>query len=246
MARCPVHKDRTPSLSIRGKDGKVRLHCFVGCDSRDILSALGLTFHDLGYASDTLWKQRIRPAAVRPFGPRKRLGTIEAIYPYTDARGELIAEKIRYERKVFLWRRPQAGGGWLWKVDRTALPIYRLHQVIRASRVCIVEGEKDADNLAKLLKPGWAVTTAPNGAKSWRPEFRDYFAGKKIFIIPDFDGAGRVYAESVAKQLAGIASVRIVSVAPLKDVSDYLTERSLGELSGLFRHAKLWPTSVTL
>jgi putative DNA primase/helicase len=41
MARCPVHEDRSPSLSITtGKDGKVLVRCHAGCDQRDLIAAL--------------------------------------------------------------------------------------------------------------------------------------------------------------------------------------------------------------
>jgi putative DNA primase/helicase len=41
MARCPVHEDRSPSLSISaGKDGKVLVRCHAGCDQRDVIAAL--------------------------------------------------------------------------------------------------------------------------------------------------------------------------------------------------------------
>jgi putative DNA primase/helicase len=41
MARCPVHEDRSPSLSISaGNDGKVLVRCHAGCDQRDLIAAL--------------------------------------------------------------------------------------------------------------------------------------------------------------------------------------------------------------
>jgi putative DNA primase/helicase len=41
MARCPVHDDRAPSLSISsGKDGKVLVRCHAGCDQRDVIATL--------------------------------------------------------------------------------------------------------------------------------------------------------------------------------------------------------------
>jgi putative DNA primase/helicase len=41
MARCPVHEDRSPSLSISAsKDGKVLVRCHAGCDQRDLIVAL--------------------------------------------------------------------------------------------------------------------------------------------------------------------------------------------------------------
>ena len=48
LARCPAHDDRSPSLSIKdGGDGRVLLHCFAGCETEDVLSAVGLTFSDV-------------------------------------------------------------------------------------------------------------------------------------------------------------------------------------------------------
>src|SRR5713101_6378292 len=47
-AQCPAHRDRHNSLAIGvGKDGKVLLHCFTGCELRDILSHLKLKSRDL-------------------------------------------------------------------------------------------------------------------------------------------------------------------------------------------------------
>lgn len=40
MCRCPAHDDSSPSLSVRVGDRSVLLHCFGGCDTRDVLRAL--------------------------------------------------------------------------------------------------------------------------------------------------------------------------------------------------------------
>lgn len=47
MACCPAHEDRTPSLSVRDADGRILLRCFGGCETGDVLAALGLSFSDL-------------------------------------------------------------------------------------------------------------------------------------------------------------------------------------------------------
>ena len=48
IARCPAHEDRTSSLSVRATDdGRVLVHCFAGCDTRDVLHALNLEMKDL-------------------------------------------------------------------------------------------------------------------------------------------------------------------------------------------------------
>jgi hypothetical protein len=45
MAACPAHEDRDPSLSISElNDGKVLLRCFAGCETDDVLAAVGWTF----------------------------------------------------------------------------------------------------------------------------------------------------------------------------------------------------------
>src|SRR5580704_16980239 len=41
MACCPVHEDRTPSLSLNDTaDGKVLVHCQAGCGQHDVIAAL--------------------------------------------------------------------------------------------------------------------------------------------------------------------------------------------------------------
>lgn len=64
-ALCPAHQDKKPSLSIRETpDGRVLVHCWTGCDVRDILASVGLTFSDLFPASAV--DHRIGPER-RPF-----------------------------------------------------------------------------------------------------------------------------------------------------------------------------------
>jgi len=48
LARCPAHKDKSPSLSIRNMaDGRVLIHCFAGCDVYSVLSELNMDMSDL-------------------------------------------------------------------------------------------------------------------------------------------------------------------------------------------------------
>jgi hypothetical protein len=48
IALCPGHDDRSPSLSVREcEDGRVLLHCFAGCDTGNVLAAIGMTFADV-------------------------------------------------------------------------------------------------------------------------------------------------------------------------------------------------------
>lgn len=47
MAQCPCHEDRTPSLSLRQSRGRALVYCHAGCQTPDVLYALGLHTSDL-------------------------------------------------------------------------------------------------------------------------------------------------------------------------------------------------------
>ena len=46
-ALCPAHDDSTPSLAIKDDDGRLLLHCFGGCETSEVLGAIGLDFSDI-------------------------------------------------------------------------------------------------------------------------------------------------------------------------------------------------------
>ena len=46
-AICPAHDDRSPSLAIKDDGGRLLLHCFGGCETSDVLGAIGLDFADI-------------------------------------------------------------------------------------------------------------------------------------------------------------------------------------------------------
>lgn len=48
IAKCSAHDDGRPSLGIRElDDGRVLVHCWAGCATADVLSAVGLDFDAL-------------------------------------------------------------------------------------------------------------------------------------------------------------------------------------------------------
>ena len=49
MACCPAHQDKSPSLAINEADDRILVHCFAGCETSDVIAALGLTVSDLFY-----------------------------------------------------------------------------------------------------------------------------------------------------------------------------------------------------
>lgn len=219
VARCPAHEDKAPSLRIDEADGKTLLRCHAGCDTRDVLSALGLQMTDLFDPDVNAPPERIE----------------DAVYDYRAADGQLLYQVVRYRPKSFTQRRPLPDGRWAYDLEGVDRVLYRLPEVVEADNVVIVEGEKDADRLASI---GLVATTSASGATKWRPEFGQLFAGKSVTIIPDNDEPGHKHADMVRVSLEGVArKVRILElpVAPKGDVSDYLDAHSPDDLRALLR-----------
>jgi 5S rRNA maturation endonuclease (ribonuclease M5) len=144
---------------------------------------------------------------------------IIATYSYTDEAGKLLFQCVRQEPKDFRQRRPDGKGGWIWNMDGVTRVLYRLPEVLKAQTVCVAEGEKDCDKLAKL---GFVATTNPLGAKKWRDEYSEVLRGKDVVIFGDNDKDGREHVKRVKKSLQGKAK----SITPIKfpghDITDYI------------------------
>ena len=63
LCQCPAHNDHSPSLSIRQGDRGFLVHCYAGCDRRDVLRELGRVVPAKHYASPS-WTDRSRTANV--------------------------------------------------------------------------------------------------------------------------------------------------------------------------------------
>src|ERR1700674_2728127 len=100
VAQCPTHPDRKASLSIEEKNGRILLHCFAGCTLQAICVAAGIEMRELfAQNGDT--------------GHKARKLTVVATYDYSDERGEVLFQVLRFEPKEFRQRRPH-GNGWAW------------------------------------------------------------------------------------------------------------------------------------
>ena len=70
-ACCPAHGDGNPSLSIKMcKDGRILVHCFAGCEVREILDCLGMSMTDL--MPDAPGDGRATPLGAEPRRREKR------------------------------------------------------------------------------------------------------------------------------------------------------------------------------
>ena len=231
--KCPAHDDRRASLSVNVGDKGIIFKCHAGCTKEAVLQAMGLTVRDLmseelrrrtGEGKRTRAKAEpvARPQAgtdpaEKPISRPAEKKTIDKIYTYTDEDGKTLFEVVRYVPKDFRQRVPDPGarGGYRWSIKGVRPVIYRLPEIIKAIRegkpIYLVEGEKDADNMALL---GYAATTSPMGAGKWRPEHSEQLRGADVAIIPDNDAPGREHVEKASQSLMGVAkSVRILNIA---------------------------------
>jgi len=212
---CPAHPDGTkhnnPSLSLHPRIG---LNCFAGCDFTVIVTAL-----------------RLRgPAPVKgiakPTGKRELVAT----YTFSDAMGEPIAEKRRYQFpdgaktfEIFLPGSPNPG---LQGMKNNEIPIYNLPSILNSPNesVYIVEGEKMAD---ACIEQGLLATTIIQGAGATNfGEALSPLAGRDVILWPDNDPPGIDHMRRMEVALKGIvASVSYVNLPfslPAKgDAVDY-------------------------
>ena len=237
---CPAHEDRHASLSVgRGKDGRALLHCHAGCALADVLAAIGLKETDL-FPLD--WE--VDPPESQATANAERPGRIVETYDYHDTAGRLLSQSVRYEPKRFRQRRPDGNGGWIWNLKDTRRVLYRLPDLVSSDSnpVFIVEGEKDADRLAK---GGLTATTNPGGAGKWRSDYNEALKGRDVVILPDNDEAGKKHAEKVAKALRLVAaSIKIVQLPDLPDkgdISDWLdADHTVEDLQRLISETQPW------
>lgn len=231
MVRCPAHDDRKASLSVdRADDGGVLIKCFANCRANEIVAALGLELKDL-FANEqekqpapthtkTTTRVRTRIASNGHVSTKRR--QIEKAYSYTDPLGRELYQAVRYEGKQFS-QRHAVNGEWVWSMDGVERVLYRLPEVLKAEEVWVVEGEKDADNLAAW---GYCATTNVGGAGKWLDGYTESLAKKRIVICGDNDKPGQDHVELVFDSVSRKAeSVRIVKLpSSVKDVSDFITE----------------------
>lgn len=217
QCKCPVHMDNKASLTISEDRGKLLLRCHAGCETRDILGAVGLTFQDLGNYKPPVWRERLEYGQKKP---------IEAVYDYQAADGKYLYSKVRFEGKEIRYVTvDRENDTYSYCKTKDIATLYRLPELKKAVRggypVYIVEGEKDVETLRKL---GYTATTA-GGVNDWRKEYAAYFTGAKVVILPDNDKPGLELKDRIIKDLKHYAhSIRwtITSETEKGDVTDYL------------------------
>jgi 5S rRNA maturation endonuclease (ribonuclease M5) len=224
---CPAHEDHKNSLSItEGDNGKLLFNCFAECEFADIKAALGISFNGNGNQKK-----------------------IVAVYKYTDEKGNLLYENIRYDPKDFRQRHIDSNGREVWNLDGVRRVPYRLQDLVKLPKhydFVMAEGEKDCETLA-------ASDLIATNHKNWKPEFNYLLKGKKVVLFQDHDRAGVSQVEKTIKLIFGSCkAIKIVdcfadenlSDKHGKDVSDYLKEHTKDEVLELIRKTPDWKPSA--
>lgn len=223
LVRCPAHDDAKSSLSIGpARNGGVVIKCFAGCTPAAIVGAMGLELKDLFPEPATPYRANgnghSRRPPPRPAEPEPEKAVIDTIYSYTDALGREVYQAVRLKPKSFR-QRHKAGDKWVWNMEGVERVLYRLPAVMKSEAVWIVEGEKDADNLAAL---GFAATTNVGGAGKWLDGYTAALKGKQVVICGDNDDPGQKHVDLVFESVAKSAAMVKVVKVPGKDVTEFL------------------------
>lgn len=218
-ARCPCHDDQVPSLFIGADSYKVLIHDFGGCDTANILAAIGLEFKDL-YPDDSQERQKPpqpeTPKALKTtsYEIKARDGTLVAIHKRID---------LADGSKRFHWLCPD-GSPSQGTIKTANLPLYGIHELNELNAkgfVVVTEGEKARDALARIGVP--AVGTVCGAATIPCDEcLRDLLGNEIVYLWPDNDDAGRRHMERIAQRLLtlGHKDVRIISWSEAPEHSD--------------------------
>ena len=217
QALCPAHKDKQASLTISRGDKCTLFHCHAGCDTSDVLAAVGLKLRDTYYDSEPqkiTWKTFVE-------GKEKR--KIEAVYDYVNMLdGTYCFTKLRLEGKKILYGKI-ANGRFSYGLGRsTPRKSYNaiFGNVIEINRavaegkpIFIPEGEKD---VLTLRKNGYAAFTY-GGVSDWQTDFSQLAKDATVYILADNDPPGKKVAETILNDVKPVAKAAKI-IVPVPDI----------------------------
>src|SRR5262249_13623051 len=133
VARCPVHQDASPSLSIAGGAGRILIHCFASCESTDIVAALSLTM--AGLFSDSP-----NPHGHRPAPKPVKIDRITLAFRFELA---ALDRRLRMERIIAAGKALDISSLSDTELDRALMYAAQAQADVERAKLC----ESVADNL---------------------------------------------------------------------------------------------------
>lgn len=167
---------------------------------------------------------------------QKADGSQVQIAQYRNAKGQVVAQKLRGKDKSF-----QTVG------DFKDVSFFGAHLWSSGKKICLVEGEIDAISLSKCWQHSYACVSLPNGAQSAVRAVKanyDYLNGfQEVVIAMDMDEAGQKAAEAIAEILPpGKAKIARL---PAKDANAALVDGKTAELmASIYQAAPFRPDGI--
>lgn len=222
---CPIHKGDKDSFAVNSATGMA--YCHSECNKGWGIIEFEVELRGGDRTSARAEVNRIIGHSGTQRNPEpKTQKKIVATYPYTDEKGNVLCEVVRYDPKGFRQRRSNGQGGWIWNLEGVRQVPYRLQRILPTETVYIVEGEKDVDTLEGW---GFVATCNSGGAGKWSSDLSKYLRNKHVIIIPDNDKPGRSHAASVSELLDGVAtSVLLIELPDLPEKGDLSDWKDLG------------------
>ena len=196
-----------------------------------------------GLTCGVLADRKISAAVVEKFGVRIDNVNDRQLYPYRNGDGALIGVKTRYSRnKTFSWD----GNG------QTVL--FGMHLFPGGGKtITICEGEIDTMAAHQMNGSKWPTVGMPSatGIKAVKDNLEYLNTLEEIYLAFDNDDAGKRATEDVAN-LFEPNKCKVVNLAPMKDVGEYLAEGKVEDYTrrwwnaqpftpeGIVRGSSLW------
>lgn len=192
LSLCPAHEDHVHSLSIKEEGDRVLVHCFAGCTTESVVTALEL------HMTDLFLKPLEPPPPIKP-----------VVYVLRDTSNRIVAFHVRKVidgRKQMFWMR-RTGEYGLDGTPVASLPLFGSHNIRKwdTSRpVFITEGEKDA---VALLEHGYRALGTVCGASSC-PDLAvlEPLRGHDVILWGDNDEPGQEHMLRIRRLLQKIAA----------------------------------------
>ncbi len=248
VALCPAHEDREPSLSVaQGDGGRALLKCFAGCETTEVVAALGLEMKDLfeGRNGHKRVLRSIPPktsATVQPctldayanakglpaeflqrqgLRDQKYQGRPAVRIPYKGVDGSEAAVRFR----IALQKDEEGDDRFRWRTGSKAqlYGLWKLERIKKAGYAVLVEGESDAQTLWYHGIPALGIP----GASNWKTEWSEFLEGlEKIYAVVEPDKGGETFREKLAECAAIKDRLHLVELGDHKDASGlYLADR---------------------
>lgn len=150
---------------------------------------------------------------------------------YKDAKGRLVAQKVRKRNKKFKvignGKNMPLYGQWLWSGGKS---------------VVITEGEIDALSISQAFDNKYPVVSLPSGAQSAVKAIQNAYEWldgfEKIVLCFDHDEPGQLATEEVAAILP--AGKTYVMSLPTKDANEALIHHGPGVITKAYWNARPW------